>query len=160
MADEIMMAKAKSVLDGVCKMLDAQELKYDRDDEKMFVFLQATGEDLPMKFFFIVKPDVQELTLYSPMGFKIPEDKRIDTAVAVCVANYGFRIGSFDYDITDGEIRFRIAQSFMDGSLSENLLETIFLITANTVDRYNDRFMSLGKGLIDLQKFIELDKNN
>ena len=40
------------------------------------------------------------------------------------------------------------------------LLKTIFLITANTVDRYNDRFMSLGKGLIDLQKFIELDKNN
>ena len=126
----------------------------------MFVFLQATGEILPMKFFFIVKPDVQELTLYSLMGFKIPEDKRIDTAVAVCIANYGFMTGSFDYNITDVEIRFRITQSFIDASLSVNLLKVMFLITANTVDRYNDRFMSLGKGLIDLQKFIELDKNN
>ena len=39
-----------------------------------------------------------------PMSWKAPEDKRIDLAVAVAAANYGIVNGSFDFDLSDGEI--------------------------------------------------------
>ena len=91
----------------------------------------------------------------SRFPFDIPEDKRVDAAIAVCVANYYLVDGSFDYDITEGTITFRLTSSYRESSLGEDLFEYMIMCSAATVDAYNDKFFMLAKGMMTVQQFIE-----
>ena len=51
------------------------------------------------------------------------EDKRVDGAIAVCVANNGLNDGCFDYDVRDGEIRFRLTSSYRESTPGTALFE-------------------------------------
>lgn len=94
------------------------------------------------------------------MPFDIPEDKRIDMAIAVNIANYGIIDGSFDYDISDGDLRFRMTTSYRESILGKELFEYMFMVSALTTDEYNDKFMMLAKGLISIEQFIDSDKTH
>ena len=149
---------AKKVYETVCKALDARKWKYERHDEDLVVTCGARGEDLPMDLIIIVNPKAQVLSVISPMPFKIAEDKRGDAAVAVAIANYGFVNGTFDYDVFEGAIRFRIVSSFRETELSKELIDYMVMITAGTVDEYNDKFLMVSKGMLTVQQFAEWEK--
>ena len=158
MADEKVMKQAKTVYETICKTLENRDWKFTRHDEDLTITCGARGEDLPMDIIIIVNPRAQVVSLISPMPFKIAEDKRIDAALAVCVANYGLVNGCFDYDLTDGEIRFRIVSSFRESILSEELFNYMIMVAAGTVDDYNDKFLMVSKGMFTIQQFIEWEQ--
>lgn len=160
MADEITMQQAKATYDLIIKSLDKMELKYTRHDDDLVISLGMNGDDIPMNLLIMVRAEKQAISLISPMPFKMAEDKRVDGAIAVAVANYGIVNGCFDYDISDGEIRFRVVQSYIDSVLGPEVIRYMIAISVGTVDQYNDRFLMLSKGMIDLQKFIEMDSQN
>ena len=139
-------------------MLDAREWHYEKDEEKLVIHSGVKGDDFPVEFIIAVDAEREVVRFLSKLPFSIPEEKRVDCAIAVCVANNGIVNGNFDYDINDGSIIFRLTTSFKSGSvLSEDLFEYMILASAHTVDRYNDRFFMLGKGMIDIQQFIQQD---
>lgn len=155
MSEEVNMKKAKEVFDSLVKMLDSRDWHYEKHEEKLLIKSGVKGEDLPIEFIVAVHPEAEVIQFISPMPFNMPEDKRVDGAIAVCVANYGLINGSFDYDLTDGEIRFRLTTSYTGSVLSDDLLEHMILIAASTSDKYNDRFFMLAKGMMTVQQFIE-----
>ena len=160
MADAYEKQQAKAIYDSVINMLDNKGWTYDRFDDDLVIRSGIKGEDLPIDFLIFVKPENQVVQFISKLPFSIPEDKRIDTAVAVAVANYGLVDGSFDFDISDGELRFRLTSSYRESLLGMDLFEYMIMCGASTVDDYNDRFFMLSKGIIDVQKFIELENSN
>jgi len=157
MADEKFTAKALETYALVCAALDKRNWKYTKDEEKLLVYMDVTGDDLPMHIFVTVDADRQLLRVASPMRFKMAEDKRMDGAIAVNVANFGMADGSFDYDIRDGEIVYRQVASFRESKIGIGLIEYLIDCACATVDIYNDKFMMLNKGLMDVKKFIETD---
>ena len=112
---------------------------------------------MPQPTMIRVDEEREVIHVLSPIPSHIPEDKRIDAAVAVSVANYGLVNGSFDFDMRDGEIRYRVTQGFMGIEVSEELVRYILAVVFKTTDDYNDKFFMLGKGLISLDKFIEME---
>lgn len=158
MSDEKVMKSALSVYETACRALDAKEWKYKRHDDDLVISCGARGEDLPMDLLIVVNPRAQVVSVLSPMPYKITEDKRVEAAMAVCVANYGFINGSFDYDISDGEIRFRMVSSFRESILSEELINYMLMVTASTVDDYNDKFLAVSTGIMSLEQFIEWEQ--
>ena len=159
MSNEKVMRSAQSVYETACRALDAREWKYKRHDEDLVLSCGARGEDLPMDILIMVNAKAQVVSVISQLPFKMSEEKRVDGALAVCVANYGLVNGTFDYDISDGEIRFRIVSSFRESILSEELINYMVMITAGTVDEYNDKFLALSTGIMDFQKFVEWEQN-
>ena len=159
MTDEKKMKQAQSVYETICKTLESRDWKFTRHDDDLRITCAARGEDLPIDIIIIVNPVSQVVSLYSPMPFRIAEDKRVDAAVAVCIANYGLINGSFDYDISDGEIRFRIVSSYRESILSEELFNYMVLVSAGTVDDYNDKFLMVSKGMLTTQQFIDWENN-
>ena len=149
--------RAKIVFNKVKAHLDGNKFKYDCDDQEMSIVLRATGEDLPLLVLVRVDADRQLIRMLSPMPVKMPEDKRMEGAVASSVANYGIIAGNFDYDIRDGEIRFRVTQSFREGDVTDEIIHYMFGILFNTVDTYNDRFFMLAKGMMSLEQFIDAE---
>ena len=155
---EINMTKAKAVYRTLLKMLDAKKFKYERHDEDLLIKSGIRGEDLPVEFVMVVLPKNEVVQFISPMPFKIAEDKRVEAAVAVAIANYGLINGSFDFDLSDGEIRFRLTTSYRDSTLGKDLFEYMMMVGASTVDNYNDKFLMLSKGIITVEQFMEQEK--
>ncbi len=155
MADEKVMKQAQSVYETICKTLQTRNWKFERHDEDMVITCGACGEDLPMDIIISVNPNAQVVSLYSPMPFKIAEEKRVDAALAVCFVNDGLVNGTFDYDITEGKIRFRIVTSFRESILGEELFNYMVLVAASTVDVYNDKFLMISKDMLSVQQFVE-----
>ena len=153
------MKKAVEVYDTLCSMLDNIGWKYDKVEEKLMIKSGVKGEDLPIDFLVIVKPRNQVVQFISSMPFNMPEDKRVEGALAICTANYGLVDGSFDYDLSDGQIVFRLTSSYRESLLSEALFEYMIMVSASTIDKYNDRFFMLAKGMITLEQFMEMEGN-
>lgn len=157
MAEAKNMKKAQEVYATIIRMLDTRDWKYSKHEEDLLIKSVLRGEDLPVEFILVVNPRNQVVQFISRLPFDIPEDKRVDGAIAVCTANYGLIDGSFDYDLRDGEIRYRLTCSYRDSQLSEDLFEYMIMAAASTVDNYNDRFFMLAKGRMTVQQFIEQD---
>ena len=58
----------------------------------------------------------------------------------------------------DGEVRFRVAQSYRGIVMNDDMIRYLLSITFSTTDTYNDRFFMFGKGLMTLEQFIEKEK--
>ncbi|MGN0812258.1 MAG: YbjN domain-containing protein [Candidatus Coproplasma sp.] len=157
MAD--LQAQAKKVYATMVRALKAKDWKFREEAEKLTIVSSCSGDDIDMNFIIEVDAEREVITFLSPMPFKTPEDKRVDMAIAVCVANYGMVNGSFDFDINDGEIRFRLTTSYCGCEVGEPFFMDMMSTALSTTDRYNDRFMMLAKGMMTLEKFIEMRSN-
>ncbi|MBE5730984.1 MAG: hypothetical protein E7350_03445 [Clostridiales bacterium] len=152
--------QAQRVYKSIIKMLDERDWKYERHDEDLLIKSGIKGEDLPIEFILFVDAERELVRLLSKLPFAIPENKRVDAAVAVCAANNCMINGCFDFDMNDGDITFRLVSSYKSGSvLSDDLLEYMILVSASTIDKYNDKFFMLGKGMLTAEQFLKQEGN-
>ena len=149
------MEQAKQVYQKIINMLDNRGWKYERHDEDLVIASGVTGEDLPIAFIFAVKPQNHLVQFLSKLPVTMPEEKRIDGAIAACAASNHLIDGSFDYDVMNGSIVFRLTSSYLNSDISEDLLEYMLMVSAATIDEYNDKFLMLAKGMITIQKFLK-----
>lgn len=151
------LAKAKEVYDLLCRTLEERDWHFDKYEEDLVIKSGIKGDDFPIKFIIRVDPETQLITFHSWMPFDTQEDKRVDMALAVCAANNGLLCGSFDYDITDGSIDYRFNSSFRDSIIGPDLFEYMILTSALLIDKYNDKFFMVSKGMITVQDFIKAE---
>lgn len=162
MAEEINMKNAKEVFDTLVKALNDLDWKFRKNEDDLVIISGAKGDDIPIEFIVKVNPKNEVVQFLSKLPFNMPEDKRVDGAIAVCAANWTILDGSFDYDIREGEIIFRMTSSYRGSIFSENvifitkdLFEYMIMVAASTIDKYNDKFLMIAKGRMTVQQFIE-----
>lgn len=154
MVDENKIALAKNVYNTLCAAIERREWRFDKDEENLVVHFGVSGDDIPMQFIMVVDAERQLIRLLSPMAFKMSESKRMDGAIATCVASFGLADGSFDYDLADGTIVFRMTASFRESSIGEGLFQYMISCSCAVVDEYNDKFLAIDKGLMSITDFI------
>lgn len=149
------MADPKKVYETLCSALDARGWKYGKEEEKLLVHFGVNGDDVPLNFIIVVDAERQVLRVLSPLPFNMNEDKRMEGAIATNVANYGFADGGFDYDLSNGRIVFRASCAFHGSEIGTGAVQYLIELTCAMVDKYNDQFLALNKGMLSLQDFIE-----
>ncbi len=154
MIDAKKMELAQQVYSTLCGGIERRGWKFGKDEDKLLVHFGVRGEDIPMNFILIVDVERQLVRLMSPLPFKMSEEKRMEGAIATCVATYGMADGSFDYDLSNGEIVFRMTASFRESTIGEGLLQYMISCSCAMVDKYNDQFLAIDKGLISIADFI------
>ena len=147
------MTLAQSIFDDLCAWLDSKDQDYKKIEDGLYVIFTIYGEDIPMDFVMQVDAERQLIRLRSRLPLRIAEDKRMDLAIACCAATYNIMNGSFDFDITEGRIRFRMTTCFRDSRIGTELLEYMILCSFKTIDDYNDKFLGLAKGMININDF-------
>lgn len=155
MDDNMKLAQAKATFATLCRALDKEEWSYQKDEEKLSVKAGAQGEDLPIDLGFQVDAKRMLVKLYSPIPFTIPEDNRLDIAIAVTAINDILANGCFDFDLSDGSLLFRIINSFLDTQLGEEVFVYMLYTACQTVDTYNDLLLMLSKKVITLEQFLD-----
>lgn len=154
MADEKKMELAKQVYQTLCEAIERREWNFGKDEEKLLVHFGVSGDDIPMQFILIVDAERQLIRVMSPLPFKMSESKRMEGAIATCAASFGMADGSFDYDLSDGTIVFRMTASFRESLIGEGLFQYLISCSCAMVDKYNDQFLALDKGIMSITDFI------
>ena len=154
MAESNELALAKTVYADLCETLEKRGLVFEKHDDALVITFSSVGEDFPIDFVLAVEAEPQLLRVYSRLPFTVPEDKRMDLAIATCVASYGLIDGNFDYDISKGIIRFLLTASFRESTIGSGLFDYLIGVSFFTIDKYNDKFFALSKGLMSVNDFI------
>ena len=148
--------RAKAVFKDFCAALDEIKWHYEKNEGELVIDSGAQGDDLPMKFKVRILEEKEVISFSSWMPFVVSEDKRVDLALAICAANYGLCQGSFDMDLSDGSIMFRLTNCYTDcEGLSRELYREMIGIAVHTIDEYNDKFFAISKGMMTVQEFIK-----
>ena len=154
MVDEKKMELAKQVYQTLCDAIERRKWNFEKDEEKLLVHFGVNGDDIPMQFVLIVDAERQLIRVMSPLPFKMSESKRMEGAIATCAASFGMADGSFDYDLSDGTIVFRMTASFRESLIGEGLFQYLISCSCAMVDKYNDQFLALDKGIMSITDFI------
>ena len=150
--------QAKKIYEQFCSVLDKDGWKYERHDEDLIIASGLTSGTFAIKTFIFVDPDKYVLRVITQMPFRISEEQRVGAAIAVNVANYRKCIGSFGYDIADGEIHFRVVQSFRNSNLDDEILLEMFVISCAMGKQYCSKFYDISTGTMDLEEFIKWER--
>ena len=155
MSDEKNLILAKTVFNTLCEFMDHKEMNYEKDEEKLIVHFGMVGDDIPMDFLVAIDEERQLIILMSRLPFEMAEDKRMDGAIAACVANFPLLDGNFDYDLPNGKFTFRMTASFRESLIGEELFFYMIGYASAAVDEYNDKFLAISKGTLSIADFVE-----
>ena len=153
MDEEMKKEHAAEVYNSLCAALDNRNWRYDKPDDLVIRF-DVSGEDIPMEFVLVVDASRQLIRLMSKLPFVVPEDKRMDLAIATCVASDCLMDGSFDFGLQNGIIYFRMTASFLDSTIGEGLFNYMIDCSCATVDHFNDKFLAIAKGFMSISEFV------
>ena len=152
MADEKEMKKAVEMYGVLCKALDERNWHYQKEEEKLTVKFNVTGDDLSMRFSIVIDPNRQLFRLFSWLPFKMKE-RRMEGAKACCYINHRLIDGCFDYNMEDGSVLFRMVASYRDSLIGTGLVAYLIDCACGTMDKYNDKFLMLEKGMMEPKDF-------
>ena len=152
--------QALAVFNGLCANLDAHEFPYQRHEDRLTIEGTARGNDFPMEINIEVDENRQLVILLSHQPLVVPEDKRLDMAVAASVVNNALIDGSFDFDLKSGHMFFRMTSCYIDSLVGDELFTYMIAVSLHTIDEYNDKFFMLAKGMMTLEQFLERFQNN
>lgn len=150
---------ARQLYENFCKHMDSHRWVYEKDDANLSINCQVTGEDLPFMFHVRIDERLKILCVYTTLLPDIPEDKRLEVAVAVNAINNRTLDGSFDFGFNNGMLVYRITTSYRDIVITPFIMEHMIGISGHYVDRYNDKFANLVTGKMTIDEFIAFVNN-
>ena len=142
----------------LCQTLDNMRWGYSKEEDKLVVRTSAIGNDLSMDLYIKIDTERQVMYLKSPMPFIVPAPARDKLAKAVVMANYSMLNGSFEYDMSDGYLAFKIVVPYMESIVSEKVCHYMIMISCQMTDKFNDKFMALVDDKMTLAEFNEFCK--
>ena len=153
---EKQLAQAKKVYATMLEALKQEGWKFEKTDD-LFISSTYVGNDFEIVYQIQIDAERECFHFMSEPFATFPPERRDDGAKATCIANHGLVFGHFDLDLDNGEIRYSLADSFTDSELGVGFFKEILDTALTAADLYNDRFLMLATGLIDIKRFIELD---
>jgi len=154
MTDKMKLEQARSVFDIICRALDKNNIRYDKDTGALSIEFGVQGSDLIENIKISVDVQRRLVLLISHIPFTVQDDKRIDVAVAVAAINGWLVHGSFDYDVISGTIFFRMTNSYIESYIDEEVYEYMLFCAFSTVDEYNDKLLMISKGNLAIEQFL------
>jgi hypothetical protein len=105
-----------------------------------------SGEHGELRCYAIVRVDLEQLLIYAVAGVKVEEGQRVAVAEFLTRANYGLRIGNFELDFADGEVRYKSSLDFEGEPLSDNLIRNAIYPAVRIMDEYLPGLMKVAFG--------------
>ena len=93
-----------------------------------------------------------KLILHFMVPLNASEDERLKVGEFILRANYGLKVGCFDFDFNDGEISYRIALYCGDNEFAPPTYEQIdfaVIIGLMMIERYGDALVKVMFGLVE-----------
>jgi hypothetical protein len=116
--------------------LDEDEWFPRRIEGKYAYGMSYSGKNGDLRCYAIVRVDLEEFLFYAVAPVKVPDEVRSAVAEYLTWANYGLRIGNFELDYSDGEVRYKSSLDFEGQTLTAELVRNAIYPAVHTMDRY------------------------
>ena len=124
-------------------LLDEREVNYSTNDDRQSICTDLRGE---IATYRIVAHVDEEADLFQVFGYspiRVPEGSRPAIAEAVARANYGLRVGKFEFNVDEGDLRFQASQALLSESVGESVIDRLITTTMAMLDMYLPAFLSV-----------------
>jgi hypothetical protein len=101
------------------------------------------GHNGEVTCFAQVRIDLEQFIFYVVMPVRAPAHMRLPVAEYITRANYGLRIGNFEMDFEDGEVRYKSSLDFEGVGLTPGLIRNTIYPAVQTMDRYLPGILSV-----------------
>ena len=146
----------EQISDAVRDWLDNDDWRYDYDAERHVITMgiNLSSKIRSAKFLIDLQDDGYVVFLYSPISGD--KDKPEELLKYLTMANYGLRNGNFEFDLRDGEIRYKTFVN-CDGleSISSEVIRDSIFVGCAMMERYGDGIAALAMGFSDAETELE-----
>lgn len=108
--------------------------------------IEVQGEHGRWHSYLTIRDPEQQLLVHAILPLRVPFDRRLEVALYLTRANYGLIIGNFEFDLDDGEVRFKTSIDVEGAPLTEALVDHLVIAGAVTTDRYLPGLHAVIKG--------------
>ncbi|MBN1873044.1 MAG: YbjN domain-containing protein [Anaerolineae bacterium] len=105
-------------------------------ENKTIYRMYYKGDNGELRCYAQIRVELEQFLFYAIAPVNAPEESRTNVAEYLTRANYGLRIGNFEMDYSDGEIRYKSSLDFEDEALTSNLIRNTIYPAVQTMDRY------------------------
>jgi len=144
----------------VWRFLEEDGLKPTRVDDKYIYHVSFTGQVAQFNCFAVVRPDIEQFMFYAVYPIKADDPVRPSVVEFITRANYGLRIGNFEMDYGDGEVRFKVSVDFEGVELQPRMVQTMVHAVFITSNHYIPGLMRvMYGGLTPVEAILEVERN-
>jgi hypothetical protein len=94
------------------------------------------GRNGEIRCYAQIRVDLQQFIFYAVATFRVAEEVRPQVAEYITRANFGLRIGNFEMDYSDGEVRYKCGLDFEGETLTPSLIKYNSYPAVQTMDHY------------------------
>ncbi len=105
-------------------------------DDKTIFRVYFSGEHGDVRCYAQIRVDLEQFLFYVIAPVKAPDAVLSAVVEYTTRANYGLRIGCFEVDYTDGEVRYRSSLDFENETLTPGLIRNAIYPAVHTMDFY------------------------
>lgn len=134
------------VFDALVKYLNEDGWSPQRVDDKYVLRMSFKGANGSFTVYAQVAGEHDQCLFYAYSPLTVPEAQRAPMAEFISRANYGMRIGNFEMDYGDGELRYKAAFDFEGYEVVPKCFETSIYPAVRMMDRYLPGVMAVLSG--------------
>lgn len=123
--------------------MEEEDWKYEILEGETIIRFHFKGRSGRLLCYGEVDEEKCWLIFYSYLPVNAPADKMAQVAEFVSRANRGMRIGNFELDFDDGEIRYKTSIDVEGGELADKMIDNLLRANLTTTDRYFNGLMEL-----------------
>jgi hypothetical protein len=125
-----------------------------RLEEETAYRMRCQGENGTMRCAAIILEKLEQLVFYADAPDRIPEDRRMEVARFITLANYGMRIGNFELDLRDGTVRYKSSLDFEGLVLVPRMISNTLYPAVRTLDEYLPGLSAVAEGRATAEEAI------
>ena len=126
-----------------------------KNDNNLSIDYGVNGDNLHMDFDVSIDAERQLVRLISKIPLKFDLKRIVAGAISICTANYFLSGGSFDLDISNGNIMYRITTSYRDSNISYEALIFLMDYAAWAIDKFFEALQAVANGKMNAVQFYE-----
>jgi len=123
--------------------LDEHEIKYLTSADHRSICADFRGEVGLYRIVATVDPEDGLFQVFGHSPVRVPEGSRPAIAETVARANYGLKIGKFELDVDEGDLRFQVSQILIDDSLEDETIRRLIGTTMAMLNAYLPAVLSV-----------------
>lgn len=129
--------------DAVREYLTKENLNFSEDTERGVFRSNFALKNCSLAATIVCQPDEAGFNYTLRTSVVVSEDRRDDVMKFVTMANFGMRLGGFQFDLNDGEIFFYASSLVGSEPPEDAVIERIIWSSNITLDRYFNGLMKV-----------------
>jgi len=131
------------IFDSIQRFFTEDEWYYMQLDGQPILQMSSQGKNGRWTCYAQANEEQFLFFFYSVCPINIPEEKRSQISEFLTRANYGLKIGNFEMDFRDGELRYKTSLDVENDRLSTALISNAVYANVWTMDRYLPGILSV-----------------